>query len=90
MAGEAREGGSAPEPERLDLYRYATAENAVEYLAVMRLFAETLLTDLSGAEIAEELARRGPALELDEVENRCRQLERWGNLVSRVGSDFTV
>ncbi len=60
------------DPERLDLYRYATAENAPEYLTIMRLFTETLLTDLSGAEIAEQLARRGLPLEFDEVESRCR------------------
>ncbi len=84
MADEAQGSETVPDPERLDLYRYATAENASEYLTIMRLFTETLLTDLSGSEIAEQLAARGLALEFDEVETRCRQLERWGNLVRSV------
>ncbi|MBB5083730.1 hypothetical protein HNR40_009235 [Nonomuraea endophytica] len=38
---------------RLDLYSYATADkHAHEYIALMRLFTDTILTDLSAAEAA--------------------------------------
>lgn len=77
-------GQGSAEATRLDLFRYATAENADEYIAVMRLFTETLLTDLSASEVATALAERGVVLDLDSVEDRCRQLERWGNLVRSV------
>ncbi|GAA2285102.1 hypothetical protein GCM10010149_33550 [Nonomuraea roseoviolacea subsp. roseoviolacea] len=70
---------------RLDLYRYATADkHAHEYIALMRMFTDTLLTDLSAAEAAALLAEAGIALSVDEVEDRCRQLEQWGNLVRSV------
>ena len=68
------------ESARLDLYRYATADNAGEYLAIMRLFASTLLADLSAAEVAAHLADAGLTLDPDDVDTRCRQLEAWGNL----------
>lgn len=69
---------------RLSLYRYATADNSDEYISIMRLFSGTLLTDLSAAEAAGQLADQGVDLSADEVENRCRQLETWGNLVRSV------
>jgi len=50
----------------------------------MGLFTDTLLTDLSAAEVAAQLAERGVELSGDEVETRCRQLEGWGNLVRSV------
>ena len=81
MVTEASDAGAR---ERLDLYRHATAENANEYLALMRLFTSTLLADLSAAEAAELLADLGVQLSADDVENRCRQLETWGNLVRSV------
>lgn len=65
---------------RLDLYRYATADNADESIALMRLFTGTLLADLSAAEAAELLASIGVQLSADDVENRCRQLATWGKL----------
>lgn len=67
--------------QRLDLYRYVTADNAPEYMALMHLFTETLLTDLSAAEAQDLLDRDGFILDVDEVEARCRQLVAWGNLV---------
>ena len=69
---------------RLDLFRYATADNFDEYIAIMRLFTETLLTDLSAGEVTSALAERGLTLDPDTVEERCRALERWGNLVRSV------
>ena len=69
---------------RRDLFRYVTSELAVEYLAIMRLFGSTLLTELSAAEVREHLATTGLDLTLDEAEARCRQLEQWGNLVRSV------
>jgi len=90
---EAKESPVEPSPpnatdtaERLTLYRYVTAENAAEYLQLMRLFTETLLTDLSAAEAHEALLRTVPgiALSVDDIEHRCRQLVTWGNLVPSV------
>ena len=69
---------------RLDLYRYVTADNALEYVAIMRLFNSTMLTDLSAAEVASYLADTGIVVDVDDVEVRCRQLELWGNLVRSV------
>lgn len=70
---------------RADLYRYVTRrENAQEFLAVMRLFTSSLLTDRSAAEVHAALAGEGTLMRLEDVENRCRQLEAWGNLVRSV------
>lgn len=80
---EASTGGRNPQIRR-DLYRYVNAENADEYLAIMRLFAGTLLADLSAGEAAALLAETGITLSADDVEIRCQQLERWGNLVRSV------
>lgn len=71
---------------RLDLYRYLSAENSHDYLQLMELFTSRLLTDLSASEAHEALTRLDPAttLGIDDVENRCRQLVTWGNLVPSV------
>ncbi|GAA3417252.1 DUF2397 family protein [Streptosporangium vulgare] len=70
---------------RLDLYRYATADkHAHEYVALMRLFTNTLLTDLSATEAVALLEEAGITLSADDVEDRCRRLESWGNLVRSV------
>lgn len=87
--GDGGAGVSTTQPDdgvaaRLDLYRYVTAENADDYLAIMRLFTSTLLADLSAAEVVAHLPDRDPALGLDDAEARCRQLEQWGNLVRSV------
>src|SRR3954453_19172166 len=50
------------EGTRLDLYRYVSAENAAEYLALMRLFTGTLLADLSATEAQDMLANTGVLL----------------------------
>lgn len=69
---------------RLDLYRYLGAENAEEYLAIMRLFTATLLADLAAADVAGQLRESGLHLDTETVEERCTQLVRWGNLVRSV------
>jgi uncharacterized protein (TIGR02677 family) len=66
------------------LFSYLTADATEEYLAIMRLFAGTLLADLSAAEVAAQLGERGLTLDADTVETRCRQLVDWGNLVRSV------
>lgn len=66
--GEGYFGDEDPEPgldERRDLFRYVTvdnADNAAEYLAIMDQFTQTLLTDLSAAEVSEALSKLGIAL----------------------------
>lgn len=50
----------------------------------MGLFPATLLTDLSAAEVADQLARRGLSLSTDTAQARCRQLTLWGNLVPSI------
>src|SRR5947199_6933542 len=55
------------------LFSYLTADAADEYIAIMRLFAGTLLTDLSAEEVAKQLAERELPLDPDTVESRCRQ-----------------
>ena len=69
---------------RRDLFRYLTAEESADYLAIMDLFSATLLTDLSAAEVAAQLAERDVSLSRDTAEARCRQLADWGNLVPSV------
>ncbi|CUU56852.1 TIGR02677 family protein [Parafrankia irregularis] len=84
--GSAAEGESAVQDTaaRRALFSYLTAEAADDYMAVMRLFSETLLADLSAAEVAMQLVERGRELDADTVETRCRQLVIWGNLVPSV------
>jgi uncharacterized protein (TIGR02677 family) len=82
MGEPTNEAGQAPCPgDRLDLYWYATADNVHEYVPIMRLFAGTLLADLSSAEVVEQLAASGLVMSVEDVESRCRQLELKGNLV---------
>ena len=50
----------------------------------MDLFAATLLTDLSAAEVTAQLAERQITLDRDTAEARCRQLVSWGNLLPSV------
>jgi uncharacterized protein (TIGR02677 family) len=69
---------------RRDLFRYLTADEAADYLAIMDLFSATLLTDLSAADVAAQLTERGRGLSRDTAEARCRQLADWGNLVPSI------
>ncbi len=50
----------------------------------MRLFAETLLTDLSAEEIVTQLAEPELPLNPENVESRCRKLVKWGDLVRSI------
>ena len=69
---------------RRDLFRYLTVEESADYLAIMDLFTATLLTDLSAAEVAGQLAERGVRLSRDTAEERCKSLVAWGNLVPSI------
>lgn len=69
---------------RRDLFRYLTAEESADYLAIMDMFSATLLTDLSAGEVTGQLAERGVNLSRDTAEARCRQLAAWGNLVPSI------
>jgi uncharacterized protein (TIGR02677 family) len=69
---------------RRDLFRYLTAEESADYMAIMDLFSATLLTDLSAAEVSAQLAERTITLDRDTAENRCKQLLTWGNLLPSV------
>jgi uncharacterized protein (TIGR02677 family) len=66
---------------RHGLFRYLTADETADYLAIMDLFSATLLTDLSAAEVTTQLAEHGLTIDRDVVEARCKQLVAWGNLV---------
>lgn len=74
------EAGSAPEPglDRLTGYTYLTVPDRLTYLAVMRIFTATLLTDLSADDVAERLAG---SLSADAVAGKLENLKSWGNLL---------
>jgi uncharacterized protein (TIGR02677 family) len=77
------------EARRLKLYAYLDArEHRRTYLSIMRLFASTLLADLSAGDVAAAVSaaeRRGEVPEgesrVDTVIARLKQLVEWGNLV---------
>ena len=81
--------GGVDEARRLKLYAYLDArEHRRTYLAIMRLFASTLLADLSAGEVAAAIARAERRGEVAEGESRVeiviarlKQLVEWGNLV---------
>jgi uncharacterized protein (TIGR02677 family) len=81
---------STDEARRLKLYAYLDArEHRRTYLAIMRLFASTLLADLSAGEVSAALARaerRGEVppgeARVETVIVRLKQLVEWGNLVA--------
>ncbi|MFI2473502.1 TIGR02677 family protein [Nocardia xishanensis] len=66
----------------LDLFRYLTADERDDYIAIMSHFTTSLLADMSAATAAEQLTAAGIPLSAEVVENRCKQLVRWGNLVT--------
>ena len=80
---------AADEARRLKLYAYLDArEHRRTYLAIMRLFASTLLADLSAGEVSAAVARaerRGEVADgesrVETVIARLKQLVEWGNLV---------
>lgn len=74
------DAGTAPEPDldRLIAYTYLTVPDKMTYLAVMRIFTATLLTDLSAHDVAERLPGRPLA---DAVATKLENLKVWGNLL---------
>jgi uncharacterized protein (TIGR02677 family) len=81
---------AADEARRLKLYAYLDArEHRRTYLWIMRLFASTLLADLSAGEVSAALSRaerRGDIApgesRVENVITRLKQLVEWGNLVA--------
>jgi uncharacterized protein (TIGR02677 family) len=64
--------------DRLSAYTYLTVPDRETYLAIMRVFATTLLADLSAHDVAERL---GGALPADSVAAKLDSLKNWGNLL---------
>jgi hypothetical protein len=64
--------------DRLSAYTYLTVPDRETYLAIMRVFATTLLADLSAHDVAERL---GGALSADSVAAKLDSLKNWGNLL---------
>lgn len=67
--------------ERLEAYVYLTVPERATYLAIMRLFTASLMTDLSAQQVIEALAADGLVLPLDAAVNRLNKLINWGNLL---------
>ena len=68
---------------RLEALRYAVNDEAVQYIAIMRLFTvglSGLLSDQSAAEVARRLADAGVEVDEDTVEARLSYLVEHGNL----------
>ncbi len=63
--------------DRLDLYRYVTAPEAEDYLAIMRRFTAALLAEWS----ADDLASQDLDLPPETIAARCRFLAEKGNLI---------
>jgi uncharacterized protein (TIGR02677 family) len=90
MASDAPADLAADEARRLKLYAYLDArEHRRTYLWIMRLFASTLLADLSAGEVSAALSRaerRGDIApgesRVENVITRLKQLVEWGNLVA--------
>lgn len=74
---------SARERQTLAALRYAVADEATSYLAIMRLFTAGMsgfLSDQSAAEIGDRLAEQELEFDLDTVEARLSYLVDHGNL----------
>ena len=68
---------------RLESLRYATVQEAAEYLAIMRTFTSEiagLLSDQSAAEVAARLRAQGMDLDPDTADARLSYLVEHGNL----------
>lgn len=84
---EDRIGPGGPEGalEPLSAYAYLTVPDRVtraQYVAIMRIFAGTLLSDLSAHDVADRLAERGVELPADVVAQRLESLRGWGALLT--------
>jgi uncharacterized protein (TIGR02677 family) len=67
-----------PDPDRLRLYAYATAPGSADYVAIMRLFTQSLLVEWSAHDVAERGIERPPEV----IEQRLRYLQDNGNLLA--------
>ncbi|MFI7219973.1 TIGR02677 family protein [Micromonospora maritima] len=74
-------GELADDLGRLEAFTYLTAPERATYLAIMRLFTASLMTDLSAQQVVEELAAQEIDLNLDTAVSRLNQLVGWGNLL---------
>lgn len=66
-----------PDTERLKLYRYVTAPEASDYLAIMGVFTQALLVEWS----AQDVAGHGLDLPVEVIAGRCKYLAEQGNLL---------
>lgn len=66
---------------RLDAFTYLTAPEVATYVAIMRIFTRSLLTDFAAADLASRLAATGITIDPDAVESRLQKLVTWGNLL---------
>lgn len=74
--------GEPPEDfDRLTAFTYLAVPERAVYLAIMRLFTRSLMTDLSAQQVVEDLAARGLDVPLDTAVSRLKQLADWGNLL---------
>ena len=79
----AEETSAGVDRVRLEALRYAVNDEAVQYIAIMRLFTvglSGLLSDQSAAEVARRLADAGVEVDEDTVEARLSYLVEHGNL----------
>jgi uncharacterized protein (TIGR02677 family) len=65
------------DPARLRLYRYLSASEADDYVAIMGLFSDALLAEWS----AQDLADQGIDLPIEVIQARCKYLVAVGNLL---------
>ncbi|RIK12447.1 MAG: TIGR02677 family protein [Acidobacteria bacterium] len=68
---------------RLEALRYAVNDEAVQYVAIMRIFTgglSGLMSDQGAAEVQARLVEQGIELELDTVDDRLSYLVEHGNL----------
>jgi len=78
----SRSVGEADEDlERLEAFTYLTVPERASYLAIMRLFARSLMTDLSAQQVVEELTADNHEITLDTAVSRLNKLVTWGNLL---------
>ena len=56
------------DPDRLKLYRYVTAPEADDYLAIMAMFTHALLAEWSPQDVADQ----GLVLPVETIAARCR------------------
>lgn len=73
-------GETDEELDRLEAFTYLTVPERAHYLAIMRLFTRSLMTDLSAQQVVEELSANDLNITLDAAVSRLNKLVAWGNL----------